>query len=116
MLNPYYTARFPYCNLDHGAVRLLPIELTMVNDLPIMLDRNRAPIRYGSNPELSLYLLDRNAYAPEPAGLWVAGRRRARHRRPDVEEAVARCACASTSPVPNRRLGVVRRRRTRRWT
>ena len=76
VLNPYYTARFPYYNLDHGAVRLLPIELTMVNDLPIMLDRNRVQIRYGSNPELSLYLLDRNAYPPEPAGLWFAGRRR----------------------------------------
>jgi hypothetical protein len=76
VLNPYYTARFPYFNLDHGAVRLLPIELTLVNDLPIMLERNRVQIRYGSNPELSLYLLDRNAYPPEPAGVWFAGRRR----------------------------------------
>ena len=76
VLNPYYTARFPFFNLDHGAVRLLPIELTLVNDLPIMLDRNRVQIKYGSDPELSLYLLDRNAYPPEPAGLWFAGRRR----------------------------------------
>lgn len=76
VLNPYWTARFPHQNLAHGAVRLLPIELTMVNDLPIMLDRNRVQIKYGSNPELSLYLLDRNAYPPEPAGLWFAGRRR----------------------------------------
>lgn len=76
VLNPYWTAKFPFQNLDHGAVRLLPIELTMVNDLPIMLDRNRVQIKYGSNPELSLYLLDRNAYPPEPAGLWFAGRRR----------------------------------------
>ena len=77
VLNPYYTARFPYYNLDHGAVRMLPIELTLVNDLPVMLDRNRVQIQYGSDPVLSLYLLDRNAYAPEPAGLWFAGRRRA---------------------------------------
>jgi hypothetical protein len=49
----------------------------MVNDLPIMLDRNRVQIQYGSDPTLSLYLLDRNAYSPEPAGLWFAGRRRA---------------------------------------
>jgi hypothetical protein len=55
---------------------MLPIELTMVKDLPIMLDRNRVDIEYGSDPTLSLYLLDRNAYAPEPAGLWFAGRRR----------------------------------------
>ena len=76
VLNPYYTARFPYFNLDHGLVRALPVELTMVNDLPVMLDRNRSLIRYGGNPELLLYLLDRNAYPPEPAGLWFAGRRR----------------------------------------
>jgi len=76
VLNPFFTARYPYYNLDHGAVRLLPIELTMVNDLPVMLDRNRVQIKYGADPELSLYLLDRNAYPPEPAGLWFAGRRR----------------------------------------
>ena len=77
VLNPYYTARFPYLNLDHGAVRVLPIELTMVNDLPILLDKDRSRVRYGSNPELTLHLLDKNSYAPEPAGLWVAGKRRA---------------------------------------
>lgn len=78
VLNPYYTAKYPYWNVEHGAVRALPIELTMVNDLPIMLDLvTRPPIRYEGDRQLLLYLLDRNAYPPEPAGLWVKGGRRA---------------------------------------
>jgi len=77
VLNPYHTARFPHVNLDHGAVRALPVELTLVKDLPILLDRDRSNIGYGSDPRLTLHLLDKNAYPPEPAGLWIAGRRRA---------------------------------------
>lgn len=101
VLNPYFTARFFYWNVDHGAVRALPIELTMVNDLPIMLDVSRAPIKYEGDPQLLLYLLDRNAFAPEPAGLWVKGGRRAdivvRTTRPLTEMRVN-----VSSPIANR--------------
>jgi len=77
VLNAHHTARFPYLDLDHGLVRMLPIELTMVNDLPIRLDRDRSRIKHGANPQVELDLLDKAAYAPEPAGLWIAGQRRA---------------------------------------
>jgi cell shape-determining protein MreD len=77
LVNPFFVAKYPYWNVDHGAYRLLPIELTMVNDLPVMLDRNRVKIPVGQNPTLSLYLIDENVYAPEPAGIWVHGERRA---------------------------------------
>ena len=77
VLNAHHTAQYPYMDLDHGAVRMLPIELTMVNDLPILLDRDKSRIKHGANPQLELYLLDKAAYAPEPAGLWIAGQRRA---------------------------------------
>ena len=102
VLNPYHTARFPYLNLDHGAVRALPVELTMVNDLPIRLDRtDRANIKYGSNPQLLLHLLDKNAYPPEPAGLWIAWKRRA-----DVvvrsEERLSSMRLQLSTVVPNR--------------
>ena len=68
VLNPYFTKGFPYRNLDHGALRLLPVELTMVSDLPVMLDVSRAPVLYQtpgdpSAPALELYLLDENVYA-----------------------------------------------------
>ena len=101
VLNPYYTAKYPYWNIDHGAVRALPVELTMVNDLPIMLDVTRAPIRLQGDPPLTLYLLDRNSFAPEPAGLWVKGRRRAdiviRSTQP-----LASVRVTVSSPIANR--------------
>lgn len=101
VLNPYFTARFPYWNLNHGAVRFLPIELTMVNDLPIMLDRFRARLPYGNDPGLSLYLLDENVYDPEPAGVWFSG-----GRRGDVivrtTEPIVSMRVTVTSPIPNR--------------
>ena len=101
VLNPYFTAKYPYWNVDHGAVRALPIELTMVNDLPIMLDLvTRPPIRHSAEPQLLLYLLDRNAYAPEPAGLWVKGGRRA-----DIivrtTEPLKEMRVRVSSPIPN---------------
>jgi hypothetical protein len=75
--NPFLAARQPWINVDHGAVRMLPVELTMVNDLPIKLDPVRGfGFRVGSDPELLLFLLDENVYPPEPAGVWVHGQRR----------------------------------------
>jgi hypothetical protein len=76
LVNPFMAARQPWINADHGAVRMLPIELTMVNDLPIKLDRWRIDFPVGSDPALSLFLIDENVYPPEPAGVWVHGGRR----------------------------------------
>jgi hypothetical protein len=76
IVNPFMAARRPYLNVDHGAVRMLPVELTMVNALPIKLDRWRIDFPIGSDPQLSLYLIDENVYPPEPAGVWVHGGRR----------------------------------------
>jgi hypothetical protein len=76
LLNPFVAARQPQINADHGAVRMLPIELTMVNNLPINLDRWKVRFPVGSDPQLSLFLLDDNVYPPEPAGVWIHGQRR----------------------------------------
>jgi hypothetical protein len=76
LVNPFYASKTPWRNADHGMVRVLPIELTMVNDLPINLDRFRCRLPFGKDPELSLYLLDENIYPPEPAGIWVTAQRR----------------------------------------
>jgi hypothetical protein len=76
LVTPFMASRQPWINVDHGAVRMLPIELTMVNDLPINLDRFRVRFPVGDKPELSLFLMDENVYPPEPAGVWVHGQRR----------------------------------------
>ena len=77
LLNPFIAAKYPYLTTERGAARRLPVELTMVNDLPVMLaGPTRARIPYGDDPTMLLYFLDQNAFPPEPPGMWVAGGRR----------------------------------------
>jgi hypothetical protein len=83
VVNPFVAAKFTYLAAERGAVRRLPIELTMGNDLPIGLVVPRARLRYGENPTLLLYLLDEHAYTPEQVGaseqraIWISGSGRA---------------------------------------
>jgi hypothetical protein len=78
LMNPFVAAKYPFLTFERGAARRLPVELTMANDLPVML--SSAPIRgripYGHNPTMLLYFLDQNAFPPEPPGMWVSGGRR----------------------------------------
>jgi hypothetical protein len=106
LLNPYFTKAYPYRNLDHGALKMLPVELTMVRDLPLMLDKITPPpfvhrsLHDPSATPLELYALDQNMYPPEPAGIWVrAGGRTdivVRTPRPLVNLKVT-----LSSPIPN---------------
>ena len=77
LVDPFVAAKRPWQNAQRGPLRALPVELTLVNDLPVRLDQGRSRIRYGENPQLLLYYLDENAWRPEPPGIWVAGRARA---------------------------------------
>jgi hypothetical protein len=80
-VNPFVAAKFPYRPTERGAVRRLPVELTMANDLPVMLDVSRAHVPYQEEPTVLLYFLDEHAYLPEPASpgdgeprpIWVSG-------------------------------------------
>jgi hypothetical protein len=76
LVNPFIVSKQPWFNVDHGPVRMLPVELTMVDDLPVNLDVSRCRLPMGTDPTLSLFLIDANVYAPEPAGIWVHGQRR----------------------------------------
>jgi hypothetical protein len=77
LVNPFYSAKFTWEAVERGLVRQLPIELTMYRDLPALLDPSiRGRIPYG-NPRMLLYFLDRNAFPPEPEGMWVAATGRA---------------------------------------
>ena len=78
LVNPAAAATRPYLIAEHGPARLLPVELTMANDLPLALAQpRRARIPYGENPTMLLYFLDRNAFPPEQSGVWVSGMGRA---------------------------------------
>jgi hypothetical protein len=81
VVNPFVSAKFPYRPSERGAVRRLPVELTMANDLPVALDVSRAHVLYEAEPTVLLYFLDERAYIPdqtstpssEPRPIWVSG-------------------------------------------
>ena len=76
IVNPFVATKQPWLVTQQGLLRFLPVELTMVNDLPIRLNQRRSRIPYKSEagPELFLYYLDNYAMLPEPSGFWISGR------------------------------------------
>jgi len=83
LLNPFYYSFRPYEHMQHGPLRLLPVELTLVNDLPINTNPARVRVWFGDNPDLGdpgfqIYFLDENAYQREAdKSFWVKGESRA---------------------------------------
>jgi hypothetical protein len=75
--NPFYAAFNPAEHAKQGPLRWLPVELTLVNDLPINTQANRARIWYGTNRRFQIYYLDDNGYGREELSFWVRGRSRA---------------------------------------
>lgn len=77
LVAPFLAAKNPWLVPEQGPLRILPVELTMVNDLPIRLHSRRSLVAYNTTPRLTLYYLDENAGVPEEPGIWIAGRARA---------------------------------------
>ncbi len=78
LTSPLAAARFTYTYSQEGLLRALPVELTMINDLPIGLAKDRARVPYSANgQQMLLYLLDDQAYPPEGDAFWVRGGGRA---------------------------------------
>jgi hypothetical protein len=78
LVNPFVSAKFTWEIFETGPARRLPVELTMGPDLPVMLAQpQRGRIQYSHDPFMLLYFLDRNAWPPEPDGMWISGAGRA---------------------------------------
>ncbi len=79
LITPFESAKFTWRVAETGPARLLPVELTMAGDLPVMLTTSptRGRVQYGHDPFLLLYFLDERAYPPEPDGMWVSADGRA---------------------------------------
>jgi len=80
LIDPLGAAKHPNDITAKGFARRLPVEITMANDLPIMLEGARAHSWFH---DVLLYFLDEHAYNPEPPDehgneyLWIAGDGRA---------------------------------------
>jgi hypothetical protein len=83
VINPFVSSVRPGEYADAGPLRLLPVELSNVNDLPINTDPSRVRVWFGDNPGLDdpgfqIYFVDRNNYGrEEDKSFWVEGESKA---------------------------------------
>lgn len=70
---PLYATRNPAEHAKNGLFRWLPTELTMVNDLPINVLRDRIRQPLGGTPPILGYFLDDNVFNREGDAFWVKG-------------------------------------------
>jgi len=77
VLNPFYSSFYPAEHAKRGILRLLPVELSLINDLPLNVTPGRAKQPLGGEPPVFAYFLDDNAYNREGDRFWVKGRSKA---------------------------------------
>jgi hypothetical protein len=75
--NPFYSSFHPAEHSKRGLYRMLPVELTLLNDLPINVTPSRVKVPLGGSPPLLAYFLDDNAYGREGDRFWIRGEQRA---------------------------------------
>ena len=75
LAHPIASSLEPWHNVEHGIPRVLPVEVTLADNLPVRLDLNRSRLDLdGALP----YEMDENAFLPEETKrFWVAGAARA---------------------------------------
>ena len=81
VLNPFAASSHPADNAKSGPLRRLPVELTLVNDLPVNNEPQHARLWFGDtgkgDPGFLVYFLDDNAYdREEDKSFWTRGRAR----------------------------------------
>ncbi|MEO8259892.1 MAG: hypothetical protein ABI868_21285 [Acidobacteriota bacterium] len=77
LINPFYASFNPGEHTKVGPLRWLPIELTLLNDLPMAASPDRSRKLLGGEPPVMAYFPDDNAFAPEGEWFWVKGKSRA---------------------------------------
>jgi hypothetical protein len=89
--NPFTVSVKPAEHVKGGLYRLLPAEMTLLNDLPMNVTRHKVRQPLGGVPPISAYFLDDNAYPREGDAFWVRGRSRAEFmlRAPVITEVTA---------------------------
>jgi hypothetical protein len=81
VLNPFVASFHPADNAKSGPLRIFPVELTLVNDLPVNTEPEHARLWFGDtgqgDPGFLVYFLDDNAFDREAdKSFWTRGRSR----------------------------------------
>jgi hypothetical protein len=74
VLNPFYASVKPGDHANAGPLRMFPIELTLINDLPVAQNPDRMKRVLGGVPGVLAYFPDDHAYNPEGEWFWVKGK------------------------------------------
>jgi hypothetical protein len=77
LIDPFYMSFFAGEHAKFGPLRWLPIELTLLNDLPMAASPDRSKRLLGGMPQVLAYFPDDNAFDPEGEWFWVKGKSRA---------------------------------------
>ena len=77
VLNPFYASFNPAEAAKAGPLRWLPVEMTLINTLPINTRLDRVRVLFGAGPRFQIYFLDDNAYPREGERFWLRGDSRA---------------------------------------
>ena len=88
VLSPFTVSFSPSNHVKSGPYRLLPAEMTLLNDLPMNVTPSKVKQPLGGVPPVNAYFLDDNVYAREHDAFWVRGESRAEFmlRAPVVDE------------------------------
>ena len=70
---PFTASAETWRNVGRIPLRWLPIELTIVDDLPVRLNLSRGRIILVHDPTVYAYLMDQNTYDAEGQGYWLRG-------------------------------------------
>ena len=73
LAHPVRASQAVWLNPERWPLRVLPVEFTLMNDLPVFLNRERGKVPVSKDPEVFLYYMDGNTYFQEADGFWVAG-------------------------------------------
>lgn len=73
VVSPYDASAQPWKNVERMPLKALPIEITLLLDLPYRLNALRGPILFVQEPTVQVIYMDANTYSAEGQGFWIAG-------------------------------------------
>ncbi len=101
-LNPFFSSFYPAEHAKRGLLRMLPVERSLVNDLPINTNISRVRVLFGERQRFQLYFLDDNAYPREENSFWVKGESTAEFLVKTADPASRFVVTLSAGARPNR--------------
>ena len=78
-INPFRSSYFPAVHAFHGLHRLLPVELTLIDTLPNLINGGlmQTAVQEDGTYSHRLYYFDDNIYHPGASSFWVKGEKKA---------------------------------------